>query len=140
MLCVDGDRAASVELVQIDAMPAAGEAQLNPMVYQSLPAHAVADSGRVQQVHRALLEHSGADSLLDVLAALGLDDHRIDAFEVEQVRKQQVTPPVRRRRCTPPACGMVLGRTSVTLTESGTRRVPRNPGRRAHLPQRTRAG
>src|SRR2546426_159926 len=43
----------------------------------------------VQQVGRALLEHTGADTVLDVVAAAALEHHGLDPQAVKQVRERQ---------------------------------------------------
>ena len=47
----------------------------------------------VEQVDRALLEHAGADALLDVLAAAGLQHDRLDALGLQQLREHQSRRP-----------------------------------------------
>ncbi len=93
MLAVHRDRAAAGELRQVDAVVAAGEAQLDPVMDEALASHPVADARLDQQVHRALLEHACADPLLDVVAALDFDHDRLDAAQVQEVREQQARGP-----------------------------------------------
>jgi hypothetical protein len=50
---------------------------------------ALADAGLDEQLDRPVLEHAGADALLDVLAAAILEHHRLDSLEMEQVPEQQ---------------------------------------------------
>ena len=45
--------------------------------------------GLHEQVDGALLEHAGAHALLDVVAAAGLEHHRLDALPVQEVREQE---------------------------------------------------
>ena len=52
-------------------------------------ARPIADAHRVHQVHGALLEHAGTDALDDVLAAVALDDDRVDAGLVQQLPQHQ---------------------------------------------------
>ena len=70
-------------------MPAPVEAQLEAVVDEALAVQALGQAGLVEQVDRPLLEHSGAHARLDVVAAAGLEYHRLDALAVEQVRQQQ---------------------------------------------------
>src|SRR5688572_2390032 len=88
VLDVDGDRPPG-ELGERDAVTAAGEAQIDAFVYEAFALHALADAALRQQVDRALLEHAGADGRFDLLAAARLDDNRGDAFEVQEMGKQQ---------------------------------------------------
>ena len=89
VLRVDGDRAASGQFVEVNAMPAPIETQFDPVVHQSLAAQPLAHPRVAEQVDRALLENSRADALLHVSAALRLDHDRFDALPVEQVGEQQ---------------------------------------------------
>ena len=68
------------EVAQRDAVALAVELQLDAVVDEALALHALADAGRGEQVDRALLEHAGADALLDVLAAARLEHDRLDAL------------------------------------------------------------
>ena len=43
----------------------------------------------VEQVDRALLEDAGADPVLDVLAAARLEDDRLDALQLQELRQRQ---------------------------------------------------
>ena len=52
-------------------MPLAVELELDPVVDDALALHPLADAGLAQQIDGALLEHAGADAVLDVLAARG---------------------------------------------------------------------
>ena len=58
------------------------------MVNQPLPPHPLADARAVQQVDRALFQHSRADALFHVFPAVRLDHHRLDTLQVQQVREQ----------------------------------------------------
>ena len=70
-------------------MRATLEAHLEAGVAQPLAMHARAHAGGVEHIDRALLEHAGADAVLDVLAAVILDDHAVDAAQLQQPREQQ---------------------------------------------------
>ena len=89
LLAVHRDAAAAGQLGEVDPVPAPGEAQLDAVVHEPLALHPVAEPALDQQVDRALLEHAGADALLQVRAAAHLEHHRLDALLVEQVREQQ---------------------------------------------------
>jgi hypothetical protein len=50
---------------------------------------AFAYTGLLEQVDSSLLEQAGAHTLFDVLAATRFDDNRLDALQVEKMRKQE---------------------------------------------------
>jgi hypothetical protein len=88
VLAVDGDRLAG-QLLEGDAVRAAVEADLERRVHHALAVQARGDPGGVEDVDGALLEHPGADARLDVLAAGALEDDRLDAAQVQEVRQDQ---------------------------------------------------
>jgi hypothetical protein len=69
------------------------EAQLDAVVDDALAVQALGHAHRAQQVDGALLEHACPDALLDILAAAGLEDDRVDALPMQQVRKRQTRRP-----------------------------------------------
>jgi hypothetical protein len=75
MLRIDCDGFAVGEFVEIDAMPAAREAQLNAVMYQTFFLHPLANAHFGEQVHGSLLQDARSNPLLDILAAAILDDH-----------------------------------------------------------------
>ena len=89
MLGVDGDCLAAGQLGEIDAMAAAGEPQFDAVVNCPFALHAFADADRLEQIDSALLEHARADGRFDVRAAPILKHDRLDAFAVQQMRKQE---------------------------------------------------
>jgi hypothetical protein len=103
--------------VQVDAMAAAGPADLDAAVHQPLGVQARADARLVQHVHRALLQHAGADAPEHVVRGPLLEDHVVDVGALQQLPQQQArragaddgdlgahgTPPVR------PSCGESSG-------------------------------
>ena len=89
VLGVDRDHTAIGEVVQVDAVAAAGEAQLEAMVDEALPLHALAGADLRHQVDGGLLQHPGADRGLDRLAGAALDDDRLDAAKMQHLREQQ---------------------------------------------------
>ena len=89
MLGVNRNAASAGELAEVDAVAASAESQLDAVVHQALAPHSIAQAGFIQQVDGALLQHAGPDTLLDVLPAPGLDHHRLDALQVQQVRQHQ---------------------------------------------------
>ena len=70
-------------------MPLAVEAQLDPVVHEPLGVHPLPEADLVQQVHRRLLEHPRAHSLLHVLAVARLEDHGLDPTQLEQPAEHQ---------------------------------------------------
>ena len=93
VLGVDGDHPAVGELLQVDAVVAALEADLEAMMDEALALEAIAGADLGHQVDGALLEHAGADGGLDRLARAALDDDRFDAAQVQQLREQQTRWP-----------------------------------------------
>ena len=75
--------------VQVDAVAAAVEAQVEAVVRQAFGVQPRADAGFVQQVHRHLLQHAGADAAEHVVGAALLDDDVVDAGLVQQRAEQQ---------------------------------------------------
>jgi hypothetical protein len=63
LLPVDGDGPAARQVAQRDAVAAAVEAQLDAVMDEALALEPLAQPGRPQQVHRALLEHAGAHAV-----------------------------------------------------------------------------
>jgi hypothetical protein len=88
VLGVDGDGLAG-QLGEVDAVAAAVEGQLETVVQGAFGAHALADAGLVQDVHRALFEHAGADRGFDLGPGARFEHDRFDALQVQQVGKQQ---------------------------------------------------
>ena len=70
-------------------MALAVELELDPVVDDALAQHALPHSRLDEQIRRALLEHAGANPVLDVVAATVLEDDRLDAFALEQARQRQ---------------------------------------------------
>jgi hypothetical protein len=52
------------------------------MMHETFAGHSLADPRFVHQIHRPLLEHAGAQTLLDVRAIAPLENHRIDSAQV----------------------------------------------------------
>ena len=88
-LAVDHDRASAGELAERNAMALTVELELDAVVDDSLPEHAVPDARLHEQIGRALLEHAGADPVLDVVAAPVLEHDRLDALALEQACQRQ---------------------------------------------------
>ena len=83
-LAINHHGLAAGQIDEIDRMPLAVEAQLHAAMNEALGMHSRADFCFVEQVHRALFEHAGANSALDIVPALPLDDDRFDALQGKQ--------------------------------------------------------
>jgi hypothetical protein len=77
------------EIGKIDAMVRAAEAHDDPRVQHAFAPHALADAGIVQQLLRAVFQHAGADTVLDIRAGTRFEYDRLDALKVQQMRQQQ---------------------------------------------------
>ena len=66
-------------------MPGAAEGEIDAVVPQSLAREAPANADIAHQVHRPLLEHTGADALDHVLAGAVLEDDGVDALKMKQL-------------------------------------------------------
>jgi hypothetical protein len=88
-LSVDRRRAATGQLADRDPVSAAAEAQLDAVLDEALAAQPLVKPQLGEQVNGALLEHAGADALLDVLAVPILKNDRLDPASVQQVRQQK---------------------------------------------------
>ena len=69
------------------------ERQVDPVVDEPVAHHPVTNPGLAQQVHGALLQDARLDRLLDRLAGLHVDHHRLHAPQVQHVRQQQPRRP-----------------------------------------------
>ena len=83
------------EFLEIDAMPRAIKAQLNPVVLQPLAIHPRAHAGFAQDFHGSLFQHSGAHTAFNVLARVALQDNRFDPLQLQQMRQRQPAGPRR---------------------------------------------
>jgi hypothetical protein len=88
LLGVGPDRAAD-EALHVEVVGPLGGAQVDAAVADALPLETVADAVLAEQVHRALLEQSGAYPLLDVLAAAALQHDGLDALHVQEMGQHQ---------------------------------------------------
>ena len=69
--------------------PSPSKRSSTPSWTSAFGVHARAEPDLIHQVHRRLLEHAGADALLDVLAVAPLDHHRLDAPQLQQPGEHQ---------------------------------------------------
>src|SRR6516164_8406686 len=88
LLAVDGHALAD-ELAEIDVVQGAAEGKVDAVVKHALAPHARADAGLDQEVARPLLDQTGADAALDVIAAAVFQDDALHALEVEKMRQHQ---------------------------------------------------
>ena len=86
LLPVDRDGRAG-QLGEVDAVRAVVEPQRGAVVHEPFSREPLADAHLVQEVDGWLFQHSGADAMFDVVAAAGLEDDRLDALQVQQVRQ-----------------------------------------------------
>src|ERR1700674_239668 len=89
MLCINCDGLAAGELRQVDPMSGPPKTKLNTVMHQSLPLQSISNARLHQKVDGALLEHAGANSLLDVVALMTLQNNRFDSLKVQKMRKHQ---------------------------------------------------
>ena len=78
-----------MSVAEIDVVQGAAEGEMNSVVEHAFALHARADAGFDEEVARPLLDQTGADAALDVVAAAVFQDHALHALEVEQMRQHQ---------------------------------------------------
>ena len=66
---------------------------MDAVVDDPLAVQTLRDSGAIEQVDGALLQHAGADARLDVVAAPVLEHDRFDPGTVQQLRERQPRRP-----------------------------------------------
>ena len=81
------------------------EADVDALVTQASLVHAVAHTHGRHEIDSALLEHARPHPVDDVIAAAVLDDHRVDAIAVQELREQQ---PGRTRTDNADLCPMTI--------------------------------
>ena len=84
-LSVDGHVPAASQALQVDTVATALKQHVKAAVHQALAVHARAHARFVEQVHRHLFQHAGADAAQYVVGALTLDDHGGDSRLVQQL-------------------------------------------------------
>ncbi len=75
--------------MQVDAIHALVVGDENAFVDLALAVHALAALRLAHQVGEAVLQHAGANAAQHIFAALPLQEHRVDALEMQQLRQQQ---------------------------------------------------
>jgi len=91
MLGVDGDSFSSGQILEIDAMTASMEAQLDSMMNHAFALHPFAHPGFCEQINRPLFQNAGADAFLDILPAAIFDHDRFNSLQLEKVGKRQTS-------------------------------------------------
>ena len=91
LLAVDGDALVDQRL-EIDAVQLAVDADIDAAVQNAFALHPIADAHVDEQIGGPVLDQSGADAVLDVIAAAVLDDDAVDAGKVQQPRQHQARP------------------------------------------------
>src|SRR5687768_10135887 len=71
LLAIDGDALAD-QFLEIDMVQRAGEAEMQTVVEQAFALQALTHAGVDQEVARPMLDQSGADAALDIVAAAAL--------------------------------------------------------------------
>ncbi len=88
VLCVHANGPTGKRM-QVDAMSTAIEAELDPAMNQAFAAHALADSGFVQQIHCALFQDASTNAILDMFARLGLQDDALNARKMQELGQDE---------------------------------------------------
>jgi hypothetical protein len=70
-------------------MPLAPELEVNAAVDEALALQSLGDPELVQEIDDALLEHAGADTVLDVVAVARLEHDALDACDLEQAGQRE---------------------------------------------------
>ncbi len=89
VLGVDHHRPTAGQLGQVDPVQPALEREVDAVVDEPVAHHPVAHPGLAHQIDRALLQDPGLDRLLDRVAGLDVDHHRLHPTLVQQVRQHQ---------------------------------------------------
>ncbi len=89
LLAVHHDVPPTRQVVEVDAVSAPAEAELDAVVDRPLPVHPLPKARLPQELRRAVLQDAGADRRFDLFAASKLDHDRFDPLQVQEVREQQ---------------------------------------------------
>src|SRR4051794_37877103 len=92
LLAINGDALAH-QLPKTDLVQRAVETEMNAVVGEPLALHALAHASIDQEITRPLLDQTGADAALDIVAAAVLDDDRVDALEIHEVGEHEAGGP-----------------------------------------------
>ena len=89
VLPVDGDDPAAGQTGEIDVVALSLKTEIQAVVTQPALLHSRTHAHRHEQIDRALFEDASAHPIDDVITAAVLDDDRIDAVAVQQLREHQ---------------------------------------------------
>jgi hypothetical protein len=89
LLRVDRNRLASGEIVEVDAVAAAVKSKDDPVMGEAFALETLADSRFDEQIDRAMLKQTRADSLLDVFSAARFKNDGLDSLQAEQMGEDQ---------------------------------------------------
>src|SRR5215218_9920549 len=93
LLPVDPDLTSASKLGKVDPVAATTELQVYAVVDGPLVVHPLSDARLLEQFGRSVLEHPGPDRRLYHFAAPELEHHRLDAFQMQEVREQRPCRP-----------------------------------------------
>src|ERR1700690_2228849 len=88
LLGINGDGLAH-QILKINPMAFAAEAQLNAVMCQPFALHAITYAGFAQDVYSALLQHTRTHAVFHVLARVAFQYHRFDPLQVQKMRKRK---------------------------------------------------
>jgi len=89
VLGIDRDSFPIGEILEIDAVSAAPEAQLDSVVDEALGFHPFANPHFCEQVNGSLFQNASPDALLGILAAAIFDHYGIDSLQIQKVRQYE---------------------------------------------------
>ena len=92
-LTIDNDSPSAGRGVDVNALKAIPERQVEAVVDEALAAHALADTGSLQKVHRSLLDDARANTSGHVRRGPALKHDAIDPGAVEELRQQESPRP-----------------------------------------------
>ena len=93
VLCIDHNRLAAGEGLEINAVAAAGKLQFDPMMYEALLHHSLANTSLIQEIDGTLFKYAGTDAFFDIASAASFEDNGFNVFKVQEVREQQPSWP-----------------------------------------------
>jgi hypothetical protein len=93
VLCIDHNRLAAGEGLEINAVAAAGKLQLDSMMHQALLHHSLANTGLIQEIDRTLLKYAGTHTFFDIASAASFEDDGFNVLKLQQVGEQQPSWP-----------------------------------------------
>src|SRR5215469_9756529 len=89
VLAVNRDRAPARQFLEVDAMPATVEGEIDPAMFEPFALQPIAEASLDQQIDRALFQHTRAHTFNHVLACARFDNFRVDPFQVQQMSQKQ---------------------------------------------------